>query len=229
MSLYDRVAESWGETNPQGVSKITHKNLGWISMPLRRKLRTGEVVDPSKYVAEAQAKVRLSKAERRALEFYAERPPADPVINFPWRVHPTLDNLVSRKLLREIPHPKYVEKRRYEITPEGKRAIGLTENYPNSPWWSMPFADLEPHQLSPAKTPKQARSEPPGTPNNVVAPMKNPLPGNMGLRAKQRAAGSRWEKRNKKPKSAASLFGRVSSYTKGRGDEPHDRSGGEGR
>ncbi len=104
---------------------------------------------------------------------------------------------------------------------------GVQESFPNRPWWSMPFADLEPHQLAPAETPKQARSEAPRS--DPLKPMANPLPGNVSPRAKQRAGGGRWEKRNKKPKSAASLLGRIASFTRGRGDEPHDRSGGEGR
>ncbi len=140
MSLYDRVVHEWGETNPQGVSKLTHKNLGWIAMPLRRKLRTGEVVDPTKFVTEAK-KPRLTKAQRRALDYYAKLDKPDPVINFPWRAD-TLQYLVPMGLLQVHEHPVYYAKRKYSITDAGRAALEEQQSpakVPGSGWITLHY------------------------------------------------------------------------------------------
>jgi hypothetical protein len=133
--------DAWSDQNPMGVSKQARANTGWVKMPLRRRLKIEEPGDPERF--EEAKKVRLSKAESRALEYYADKTEPDFVINFPWRVHPTLSNLVSKKLLREIPHPKYTQKRRYEITSAGKAALGLTEQspakVPGSGWLTLHY------------------------------------------------------------------------------------------
>ena len=146
MSLLDRVvgeaigaAGSWDQTNPVGVSKQSRKVVGNFPLPLRRRREKGEKIHPDLFT-EAK-KVRLTKAQRRALEFYAKRDKPDPVINFPWRVHPTLMDLVRRGLLREHPDPKWIEKRKYSITDAGRSALGLTEQQPApvSGWVTMRY------------------------------------------------------------------------------------------
>jgi hypothetical protein len=74
--------------------------------------------------------------------------------------------------------------------------VSLVADFPNRPWWSMPFAPAEPHQKSPAKTAKSKTPE--IMPTGVPAPMDNPLPGNMNARTRGRAAGSRVGGRKKK-------------------------------
>jgi hypothetical protein len=81
------------------------------------------------------------------------------------------------------------------------------ENFPNSPWWSQPQFDLEPHQLAPKKTPKPKPARVAVGDRLAPEPMDNPLPGNMDTRTGLAGAGSRWHARNKKVKSTKPLLG----------------------